>query len=131
MDSSHDGENGDRVAGPETEVALDNKDPKQTGRVGGLRRAAKMAPAARKAVAPAASRARWEPPRATHTGVLKIGDIKIDCAVIDGGRRVISDSAFQRALGRSAAGGQTYQRRRGDGQAGIDQLPIYVALRNL
>lgn len=110
------------------EDVVDTRDPKQTGAMGGRARAAKMAPQARREVSLAANRARWSHPRATHVGELPIGDLKIDCAVLENGRRIINDSAFQKALGRSQAGGQTYQRR---AASDSDQLPIYVALKNL
>ncbi|HWO22345.1 MAG TPA: P63C domain-containing protein [Kofleriaceae bacterium] len=109
--------------------AIDVTDPRQTGALGGRARAARMTSEELSASGRHAVNTRWSHPRATHLGVLKIGDISIGCAVLENGRRIINDTEFQRALGRSAAGGQTYQRRAA--QDGIDQLPIYVALRNL
>lgn len=107
---------------------IDPKDPKQTGAMGGRARAAALSSTERKSQALVANRARWSHPRATHVGVLPIGDLEIDCAVLENGRRIINDSAFQKALGRAAAGGQTYQRR---AEGDFDQLPIYVALKTL
>lgn len=52
----------------------------------------------------------------------------MDCAVLEDGKRVISERAMLRALGRASAGGQTYQRRR---LGPADQLPIYLAPINL
>lgn len=101
------------------------------GAMGGRVRAQRLAPERRAEIAKKASAARWvghqKPIRATHTGDLKLGEIVVECAVLEDGRRVINDTAFQRALGRSRAGGQTYQRR----SDGIDNLPIYLASKSL
>jgi hypothetical protein len=110
-------------------AAADNGNPRVTGAQGGRARARAMSAKARQEAARQAAKARWSHLRATHTGILHIGDIEIECAVLENGRRVISDSAFQKALGRAAAGGQTYQRRAAENN--FDQLPIYVALKNL
>src|SRR5438094_597397 len=54
-----------------------------------------------------AALARWNNnindgiPRAVNEGILKIGDVEIDCAVLDTGTRLISQSSFLRALARS------------------------------
>lgn len=39
-------------------------------------------------------------PKATHTGVLQIGDIKISCAVLEDGTRILTHTGFSKALGR-------------------------------
>src|SRR5882757_7533872 len=80
---------------------------------GGLARAQKLTPEQRTAIARGAVQARWEKagkqpvPRATHTGELKIGDISIPCAVLEDGRRMLTQWGFYRAIGRSGrpAGG--------------------------
>lgn len=118
----------DKEQGSAEIVVLDNRNPRVTGAKGGRARAARMSASARRETSLVANRARWAHPRATHVGVLPIGDLEIDCAVLEDGRRIINDSAFQKALGRSQAGGQTYQRR---AASDSDQLPIYVALKNL
>jgi hypothetical protein len=109
----------------------ENSKPKITGARGGRARAERMSGAERKKSAQQAATARWAHPRATHEGLLPlpIDGVQVECAVLENGQRVISATAFQRALGRSRAGGQTYQRRAAED--GIDQLPIYVALKNL
>src|SRR5690349_11914290 len=61
-------------------------------------------------------------PRAKYSGVLKLGGVEIECAVLENGQRIVNDSAFQKALGRSQAGGQTYQRRAAENET--EQLPI-------
>lgn len=107
---------------------MTKKDPSKQSK-GGQARAAKLTPEQRSAIARKGGMARWEGvervARATHEGPLRIGTIEMDCAVLEDGRRVISDAAFRRALGRANPGGQTYERR------GFDPLPIYVALKGL
>lgn len=101
------------------------------GVLGGRARAQVLTPERRSASASKAATARWSLPKATHEGVLRVGEIEIDCAVLEGGIRVISQGAFARALGRARAGGQTYERQRIDSTSQRDQLPIYLASRNL
>lgn len=76
---------------------------------GGKARAAAMTPEERSDVARAAAEARWADtgdagdskiPYATHVGVLKIGDLELPCAVLNDGRRVLTQEAFGRAIGR-------------------------------
>lgn len=82
-----------------------------TGRArGGFARAAKLTPIERRKIAQKGGNARWDPdseslPQATHRGVLEIGDIKIPCAVLENGKRVISDAGITNAMlgGRSGA----------------------------
>ena len=40
-------------------------------------------------------------PKATHTGELKIGSVTIECAVLEDGTRVLTQSSFLRAIGQS------------------------------
>jgi len=110
----------------------DDQDPKVTGAIGGRARAASMSPAERAESARRAARARWSerPMRATHAGDLRLGPLVVECAVLENGQRVINDTAFQRALGRSRAGGQTYQRRN-EAAAGAPDVPIYLSLKSL
>lgn len=64
--------------------------------------------------------------RATHDGELKIGDAIISCAVLEDGTRLLSQSGFLRALGRSA---------RPSGQArlkvGFEQVPAFLRAKSL
>lgn len=71
---------------------------------GGKARAAKLSPEKRKEIAIKASHSRWNLeglPKATHTGPLIIADIKISCAVLENGKRVITQASMNSALGRS------------------------------
>lgn len=49
--------------------------------------------------------------KATHQGVLKINGIEISCAVLEGGRRVISERSITDALGAKASG-QFWRKRK-------------------
>jgi hypothetical protein len=64
-------------------------------------------------------------PRATHEGVLAIGDGDISCAVIEGGRRLLTQSGFMVALGRARqAKGREYY------DADVN-LPAFLTAKNL
>ena len=99
---------------------------------GGDARAAKLSKEDRKRIALMAANARWankEPsaedlPRATHVGTVQIGSVGIPCAVLEDGRRLLTQQGFLMALGRarSAKGGQG---------ASVDQLPAFIAAANL
>jgi P63C domain-containing protein len=64
------------------------------------------------------------PPKATHTGTLKIGDKEFACAVLEDGRRVLTQEGFLKAIGRAgkAKGGQG---------AMVDKMPAFLAAKNL
>jgi len=62
---------------------------------------------------------------ATHEGVINLGDTKIQCAVLEDGRRVLTQSDFMRALGRARqAKGRAYY----DGDV---ELPAFLTAKNL
>lgn len=72
---------------------------------GGLARAAKLTPAERKAIAKKAAEARWDANVAqavcgSPDQPLRIGDIEIECYVLEDDTRVLSQASFLRALGR-------------------------------
>lgn len=64
-------------------------------------------------------------PIATHHGVLKIGDIELQCYVLDDGRRVLSQRGFLTALGRVKTS-KTSARMGGD-----VEVPPFLAPKNL
>jgi hypothetical protein len=97
---------------------------------GGRARAKKLSPEQRQAIARKAADARWEKagkvlPKATHEGVLIIGDIEIPCAVLEDGTRVLTQSGVMLALGRArqAKGRQYYD-------ADVN-LPAFLTAKNL
>src|SRR5206468_5694820 len=78
---------------------------------GGQARAAALTPSERKAIAMkgvAARRQMANLPKATHGSSdhpLVIGDIQIQCYVIEGGTRVLSQRGLQTGIGMSISGG--------------------------
>src|SRR5262249_13389245 len=94
---------------------------------GGKARAKKLTRDERKAIAKAAAEARWdkEIPKATHEGLLTIGDMEIPCAVLEDGTRVLTQSGVMVALGRArqAKGRQYYD-------ADVN-LPAFLTAKNL
>ncbi|MGB6690898.1 MAG: P63C domain-containing protein [Terracidiphilus sp.] len=95
---------------------------------GGEARASKLTPERRQEIARAAVEARWVKagkapiPVATHDGEITIGEVKIECAVLSDGQRVLSQRGVGRALGRRHGGADF---RRGG------ELPIYLGATNL
>jgi hypothetical protein len=107
----------------------DTEDPSAAQVKGGLARAESLTPEERSKIARIAAESRWQnddkPPHATHEGVLTIGGIEIACAVLEDGRRVLTQSGFMRALGRSrqAKGRQYYD-------ADVN-MPAFLTAKNL
>lgn len=95
---------------------------------GGKSRAAKLTAEQRHEIASAAAKARWAEasglPKATHTGVLKIGEAEIPCAVLSDGTRLLTQAGFLTALGRSA-------KPKGRSQQVTDGLPPFLATKSL
>ncbi len=92
---------------------------------GGLARAESLSPEERSEIAAAAAAARWNLPRATHEGDLPLGGDTIHCAVLEDGRRLLTQSDFMRALGRARqAKGRDYY----DGDV---NLPAFLTAKNL
>ncbi|RQV12221.1 hypothetical protein DF047_04320 [Burkholderia cenocepacia] len=94
---------------------------------GGHARAAALNEAERAAIAKGAADARWNKPlpKATHEGVIKLGDIEIACAVLEDGRRLLTQSGMLRALGRA-------RQAKGRGYYDADvNLPAFLTAKNL
>lgn len=98
---------------------------------GGEARAQKLSPERRSEIARGAVEARWAKagkpslPKATHEGTLHIGDIEIQCAVLENRQRLLTQSDFMRALGRARqAKGRSYYR-------GDVNLPAFLTAQNL
>jgi hypothetical protein len=69
---------------------------------GGITRAQRLSPEERSEAARRAAQGRWgRQMEATHFGVLRVGDEVIECAVLEGGIRVINQGTLLRALGRN------------------------------
>ena len=104
--------------------------------LGGKAAAANMTAEQRRQRAANAARSRWQQqgalagiPRATHPGVIKIGEISIPCAVLEGGIRVLSETGVVTALGLYRSG--AVRSREKDVADGGAQLPLYVANKNV
>ncbi len=106
---------------------MEDEDKQRAGKIGGARRA-EILPAARRAeIARQGAAARWSKhlPEATHEGVIRLGDVEIDVAVLNTGQRVITQSGFMIGLGRArqAKGRQYYK--------GDVNLPAFLTAQNL
>jgi hypothetical protein len=108
----------------EVQVEVGVLDPKVKG---GLARAEALTPEQRSDIARGAAMARWTKslPRATHEGPIKIRGGEIQSAVLDDGRRVITQSGFMVALGRARqAKGRSYY------DADVN-MPAFLTAKNL
>lgn len=95
---------------------------------GGKARAAKLSPERRKEIAINASHSRksyGDILRSTHAGELLIGDIKISCAVLEDGKRVITQRSMNSSLGRSGKRGSIISHE------GALIMPNFLAANNL
>lgn len=95
---------------------------------GGKTRASNLSPEQRREIAKAGAKARWQPgsksddeidlPKATHQGKMQIGDLDLDCYVLEDGRRVFHKRGMAKALGMRSTGGNAFMKtmqRRGLG----------------
>jgi P63C domain-containing protein len=98
---------------------------------GGEARAAKLSPEKRKEIAQSAALARWhgDLTRATHEGTLTIADLVLQCAVLEDGRRVLSERSVLRAFG-IRPGGARFKAGLVDDE-GAARLPMFVSSKNL
>ncbi len=101
-------------------------------RNGGVVRAQRLAPEERSRIASEAAKARWSEaeslPKATHRGELTIGDTTIPCAVLDDGRRVITEHGITSALG--SRSGASKRLKRAAASSGT-QVPVFLAPTSL
>ena len=67
-------------------------------------------------------------PKATHRGELIIGDVNISCAVLEDGRRIISEHGINNTLGSS--GGKTIKLRDNQ-ETDYGPLPLFIASKAL
>lgn len=101
---------------------------------GGRARAERLTDEERQEIARHAAQARWgnEIPRADYTGDLIIADRRISCAVLENGKRLLTQQSFLKAVGRAAnaKGGQGSERLTGEDKI-INGLPPFLAAQNL
>jgi hypothetical protein len=71
--------------------------------LGGKARAESLSPAERREIAQKAALARWDAdvPQATHEGELSLGGMPLLAVVLPNGKRLITQAAFLRTIGRS------------------------------
>lgn len=96
-----------------------------------LARSEVLAPERRAEIARKAAEARWADkpvPTALRDGVLQIGEISIDCAVLPDGTRVLSERALTKGFGGKRGG--AHWRRRTAGEVGAD-LPVFLSAKNI
>lgn len=99
---------------------------------GGIARAQKLTPEERSDIARIAVEARWKKAgknewhilKATHQGILKIGEREMPCAVLNDGTRVISRNAIFRAFGRTKRGRKKDEVR-------VLNMPAFIDANNL
>lgn len=97
--------------------------------MGGNARAKKLTKQERSDIAKNAAERRWDKgkviPQATHEGFLTLGGIELPCAVLENGKRVLTQSGVMVALGRARqAKGREYY----DGDV---NLPAFLTAKNL
>lgn len=67
--------------------------------------------------------------KATYSGILNIGDIKIPCAVLEDGSRVLSEFGITTAL--KSRSGASKRHKKKSIESGRAPLPVFVASENL
>lgn len=102
---------------------------------GGRARADNLSPEKRSAIASASAKVRWEKakhvaplPKATHKGSIEIGDSIIPCAVLDDGRRILSETGVTLALGSRSGGSKRLKKEQEKDGA---QVPVFLAPKNI
>lgn len=98
---------------------------------GGVKRAQILSAEQRKEIAAKAAQSRWNKsirtdiPKALYTGILPIGNIEIDCAVLDDGRRILSATSVFNAFDRTRKGMNSRL------EIGGAKIPPFLAAKNL
>lgn len=87
-------------------LAMEDSKDDVTGRAGGIARSEKLTPEQRSEIARKAALARHRPdktslPKAIREGTIKLGDLEIRCAVLEDGRRLLTQSDVMLSLGRA------------------------------
>jgi hypothetical protein len=97
--------------------------------MGGKARAEALSPEERSQIATAAAEARWKAPKATHKGVLTIGEVRIPCAVLEDGKRVLSENGITNAILGSRSGASKRLKKAAESDGTL--LPLFLAPSNL
>jgi len=107
---------------------MDNE-PNSPQSAGGAARAEALSDDRRKEIAAKAAQARWAKPKATHRGILKIGSARIPCAVLDNGKRVVTEHGITYAI-LGARSGAARRLKKAAESSGAP-LPLFLATKNL
>lgn len=105
------------------DACMENSDKNESKAIGGFARAEVLSPSKRSEIAKKAASVRWgtDMPLATHEGEFRIGDSSISAAVLQNGKRVLTQATFLRALGRSRSP------KAGTGVlSNVDGLPFFL-----
>lgn len=97
---------------------------------GGTARAKILTPRRKKEIAQKAADARWgtDLPLAIYDGILTVGEIQFDCAVLGNETRVVSETNFMESMGMYRSG--ALSTRRESGKSGA-RPPLHLAYKNL
>lgn len=98
--------------------------------LGGTARAQKLSRARKSEIGRKGAAARWsgEYPVSQYDGVLRVGDIEFDCAVLEDETRVISETKFMEAMGMYRSGALSTRRENAEDGA---RTPLHLAHKNL
>lgn len=109
---------------------MDEKKKSTKQSKGGEARKEMLSPERRSEIAKKAAESRWagEPVEATHDGPLRVGDVVLDCAVLNDGTRVISQTKFMNAMGIYYSG--WLSKARSEDKATAD-LPLHLPFKVL
>ena len=103
------------------------KETKQS--LGGQKRAESLTDKQRKRIATKAAKERWREeaklPKAEYRGEVVIGDIKIPCAVLEDGRRVISETGITKAILGTRSGASIKLKSQANKDGAL--LPVFLA----
>lgn len=109
-------------------MSLENEQEKDLSKVnGGLARAASLSAEQKSDIARRAAEARWKQslPKAIVDGPMIIAGREINCAVLETGKRLLTQESFLIAIGRSP------RPMAGTGIMALDNLPVFLASENL
>ncbi len=105
-------------------------DAKESGARGGRARAASLSKEERREIAKKAAAARWgaDLPKAAFEGVLRVGDLEFQAAVLEDEKtRVISETQFMKTMGIYRSGALSVRRE----EEGGARIPLSLAFKNL
>jgi len=118
-------------------MSKDELGSKKAASKGGRARAKALSPEQRRAIAAKGGEAKARKagkaptPKATHTGPLYVGNVEFECAVLEGGIRVLSERSFMAGMGIYHSGWISAKRREEASKQGAAVLPLFASHRSL